>query len=217
MSRKKLNYSEEDFLFNSFKEIVNIWTRGFGSANFLLEINNGKAELTMKVSLRPRPPMDTQVVTSKEPFAAGNTSNKLQPRRKKKYKSPSQRNRDQRRAANFRLQKNSLSRVVLPITGKLLPLNGSADVSDTVKLDNEVLDTPPSALITSPPKMPLKCSKTRNEFLSGDGGNLLSAKKQLFVQDTVQFPNDDLVTNSSSTDVPAYQKKEKALWDTLFN
>ena len=49
--------SEAAFLQCSFNEVMKVWSRGFGQANFSLNISDGHAELKMNFSLgRPQNP-----------------------------------------------------------------------------------------------------------------------------------------------------------------
>ena len=45
------NSLDEALLFNSFREVMKIWTRGFGSASFEVQVSNRSVELSMSFSL----------------------------------------------------------------------------------------------------------------------------------------------------------------------
>ena len=85
MARINLNYSEEVFLQRSLREVVLIWNRGTGQADFNLRVRNGMAELHLGFQLgHPRDP------------------HFIQPKRNpSKPKGPKQKERDRKRAAAY--------------------------------------------------------------------------------------------------------------------
>ena len=202
--------TEEAFLFSSLREVVKVWSKGCGKASLTVEVVDGTAELRMSFSLGH--PMDphvpsrqTQVTPATDDINPGNTTVVLKNR--KKRKSPSKLRRDQARASAFRRKK-----LILPITGKLLPVRGSNDglpVDASSSEASTFADTPPVSLLPPNIQVPVKQNSMRGSCSTEDIG---LTRKNLFPA------SDDVHPDESSTTVHQnYRQKEEALWSKLFD
>ena len=98
--------SEEAFLLSSLSEVVKVWARGSGQANFNLKIDDGVADLQLNFKLGH--PTDAHINQEpKYPSPYQDQDGHLQKKRNVR-KSPSQRNRDRTRAAQHQARLRQL-------------------------------------------------------------------------------------------------------------
>ena len=116
----------------------------------------------------------------------------------------------------FRFWRLYCKKLVLPFTGKLLPVR---DVKETgIEESVEQVVTPPPALL--PPhnlQAPAKCSLTRKEHSAED---VNPTKKQLFSPPSQTQQSEQLGTCNSDALPPksqGYKQKEDELFDRLFS
>ena len=131
-----------------------------------------------------------------------NTSPADAMKKKKKRKSPSRRRRDQERAATFRARK-----LVMPFTGKLLPIiseYGNSDEDGTSTSVTPAQPQPPTPDL----QVPVKCLTSRTQHISEELG---SVKKHLFP------PTQVVCQGKPPSYQPFYKQKEDATWSKLFD
>ena len=208
--------SEEALLFDSLSEVVKIWAKGCGRANLSVNVVDGAAEVTLKFLLGKSAHSFQQASNVVSTDTADDTeySHVVEKRcfqRNSKKKSPSRKKRNQQRAqVHQQRKKSSLSRLILPFSGKLLEVNPEPlKPSDDVIPDLVV--TPPSSLVP-PPQIQAKCSISRQEQVTDD---IDHAKKKLFSGDaSIMSTGQDSTSLKNQT--KAYQRKEDEIWAKLF-
>ena len=167
------NLSQEAVIYDSLHEILKIWTRGYGQAQFTLDISNGVGKLQMSVNLG-----------RSSNFQASSPDNNIEDgapysnqKRKRKRKSPSQLARDRKRAETFRAKKVLKTGIKLPFSGNLLPAHKAGITEAAVEKESGDLEeyTPSDTL--PPPQLLLPMKKSYNKQFIIDVG---STKKKLF-------------------------------------
>ena len=146
------NFSEEAFILSSLKEVVNGWARGHGQASFNLGIVDGFADL--QLSFRLGSPADLHLLPEQvQPLPQ-------EPPRghSKRKKSPAKLAKDRARAANHqariqseakagsmsRSAEESLSNIILPITGKLIPVKSTISTQEAIPVSTLPYTAPSS-------------------------------------------------------------------------
>ena len=221
--------TEEAFLLRSLKEIVNIWSGGSGQATFNFVVQDGVASLQLGFQLgRPADPHILQqdsdhVQTETQPDdLTQEHAGWQQQRRRRRYRGPAQRARNRARAAahqaSYQQSSAAVPAVVLPFTGKLLP------VKKTMEKVTEPVTTPAQSRPLDVSARPNKA--TNNAVLESGTRNVDSAKKALFPP--CQTPAQEFLpsTKSPHTKLPpshppsnpatTYKMKEDELWSRLF-
>ena len=167
--------------------------------------------------------------TSQQPLRRENASKNIadenlkkqtgQPKQKK-HKSPSQRLRDRKRAYNFQKKKQLVPNLLLPFTGKVVPLKNNRETEPAepyVNID-EVMETPTSTVVSNNPIFPLKGHASKVEHLNLGNEKVIEARKKLFATDNIVGPTSFLEKKKTlPSHVPAYAKRESELWSTLFD
>ena len=206
--------------------MVNVWARGSGQASFSLNITNGQADLQLGFQLGL--PTDAHLphqhpVPVPQPNLPYQDHKTFQGRRK----TPSQRKRDQARAAQHRAatayhpgsavaaapnkSEAASAPVLLPFHGKILPLHSpSQSVSSEKSPATAAVASPFSSDLSIPaPTAPTKTVGTT----SGEPKQCVdvsTAKKNLFPAGHQCPPQQDLPSRS-------FQEREKKLWTKLFS
>ena len=214
------NLSEEAFILSSLKEVVHVWARGYGQATFNLNITDGVADL--QLGFRLGHPADPHLHQQSEPH------HHLPPehhpnRKKKRRKGPARRESDRVRAEQHRARFQpegaaassfaeeqtgavalKLPAVILPITGKLLPVKPVTPPPSNATAP--AVTPPPRAPPSSGTTAPIKtaAAATPNSL------DLNSARKHLFSN----APSKQKPTLAPARD--AYKRKEDELWTRLF-
>ena len=230
--------TEEAFLLRSLKEIVNIWSGGSGQATFNFVVQDGVASLQLGFQLgRPADPHILQqdsdhVQTETQPDdLTQEHAGWQQQRRRRRYRGPAQRARNRARAAahqaSYQQSSAAVPAVVLPFTGKLLP------VKKTMEKVTEPVTTPAQSRPLDVSARPNKA--TNNAVLESGTRNVDSAKKALFppcqtpAQESAYPSNSRTFLPSTKSpltklspshppSIPAttYKIKEDELWSRLF-
>ena len=217
------NYTEEAFLLSSLSEVVKVWARGSGQASFNLKISDGKAELQLGFQLgHPAEPHCDPVPLPPPPQEPCQEQHHCDqpwqvPRhRRRRHKGPAQHARDRERAAMHQNQPQPQPGypVVLPFSGKLLPLiNVVSSQNEHAAVKSPAAATlsavTPSAAEPTTPSKPTKHPEV-SEYIDTN-----VVKKQLFAAPP---PKPQHVAPSV---IPAkkkkYKMKEEDLWTKLFN
>ena len=227
------NYTEEAFLLSSLQEVVKVWARGSGQASFDLQVTNGVADL--KLGFRLGHPADLHSEPAAPPPPHLNPQQVHHPyqdhfRPHRRQKGPKRRERDRKRAEMYQHrhhpQKATPAAVILPITGKLLPVKklppppqipplpeGSQAAGPAVSSPPQPFQavTPPAA-----PNFPAAVRPTK--YASAVSPNYVDsnlAKKKLFPPDAP--PPDPHQVPPSTSRMKSYQKKEDDLLSKLFS
>ena len=161
------NYTEEAFLLSSLQEVVKVWARGFGEAQFDLKICDGVADLSLNFKLghpsdqhiEPvHQPPDPHHHAHHEDFENGQETHR--PPHQRQRRGPAQRERNRLRAARHRAG-TAASAVILPFTGNILPLKETRTPFPSLPKDvpqKQAAD--PAAPSTASTASPLTVSKT---------------------------------------------------------
>ena len=211
MAPTRHNEDNETLIYNTIHELIKIWRKGSGQANLSIDINDGLCDLNLSFKFERQ---FNGLATCTNQIPVINPSFGQKKNRNRRRKSPSQRERDRKRA-EYRLQKIKKTKIILPFSGQLLPLNEIniiEDVVDPCDHTVEVEDSPKSVVNT--PEVPMKNSCMNDKLYT----DVNSVKKKLF------SANDLPVTSSSHEVQPQkvqhyplnYQKREEAVWSKLF-
>ena len=160
MNTSNFSFSEEAFLLNSLHEVVKVWARGNGKADFNLKIENGSAELQLAFSLgRPddvhvAPPQHYHTLPHHDLHQEQHP-----PRPHRRHKGPARREKDRVRAekhqAGIKSKKSAESAdIFLPFSGRILPFN-----QDQTKATSSV--APPSSTSSPAPTRPTSAASAR--------------------------------------------------------
>lgn len=215
MTRRKFNCHEKDVVYSSLAEIIKIWVKGSGNANFSLNVVEGNTELNIKITLGSITLPSQQVIVdaTSTDIVADNPMEK-----QRKRKSPSQRKRNYICAKEFQKRKYLKQNIQLPFTGNLLPVNrvvNTQDADETTVTEVEVLATPPQPHLPSPHKVAVKRPQSKDRITRDD---MLSAKKILFHPNSNSqaepIRKGDVLKNVSTQ--ASYQTKESELWTKIF-
>ena len=222
------NHTEEAFLLSSLQEVVKVWARGTGHADFGLNVNDGVAELKLSFTLGH--PYDLHCTPPQ--FVSPNPDQDQGEFRKKKRhrKSEARCERDRARAQTYQAsqaQKIRKSNLILPFAGKLLPVNKAAShehatavpaiavpaaATPTAPTSEGSRPAPAVPAVTptgmaTPPDATLKTRKneTHQKYI-----DVSVAKKQLFPNPQKSPPSRQQIGRKS------YQMKEEDIWTKLF-
>ena len=220
MNTTTFSYTEEAFLLSSLHEVVKVWARGSGQASFDLRINSGIAELNLGFQLGhpaslhcdhppPQPPGPPPC-----PHHEAHGQVPDHPRHRRRNRGPARRKRNRLCAEmhNFHHPKKAAApAVLLPFTGKLLPVNVEKVLSapETTPANAPAVTLTPQAaqpIQATAAVKPSKSSQASPKFIDSN-----VVKKQLFHTDPHrQDPLPALVKKS-------YKAKEEDLWTRLFS
>ena len=217
------NHTEEAFLLSSLHEVVKVWARGSGQANFGLNVSNGSAELNLSFTLGH--PSDLHHVPPQFNHPNPDQDQEQHSRKKKmRRKTAARRERDRARAQAYQAsQEIRQFDLILPLAGKLLPVNKEpsyenatavpAPRSATPSLQPAATSRPLRAVAAVTP--PVAATPTLAELVSRKSESyqkkyfdVSAAKKQL-------FPNPQ--ESPPSRQKKSFQMKEADLWTKLFN
>lgn len=230
ISSTNFNLSEEAFILSSLKEVVHVWARGNGQATFNLSIVDGFADL--QLGFRLGSPTDLHLLPEQvHPLPQEPPRGHL-----KRKKSTAKLAKDKARAAEHQARIQSkvaaatssssaeeiLLDVILPITGKIIPIK-SASSSSTGAVSASPLTAPapvstaapaatPSPCAPPPPRTPptKSAASTPKRYF-----DVNCVKKHLF---SAAPPNPTL--KSFPPPLPpssqAYKRQEDELWSRLF-
>ena len=160
------NYTEEAFLLSSLHEVVKVWARGSGQASLDLQVKDGVAELKLGFSLGHPADLHSYPVTHPPPYLNDQQvqcryQEHVRPYRRRK--GPKRRERDQKRAEMYQdrhhLQKAAPAVVILPFTGKLLPVKSSISpqtplLPEASQADSPAASSQPPLQAVTPPAAP---------------------------------------------------------------
>ena len=179
------NLNKEAFLLASLKEVVNIWSRGTGHANFNLTIQDGVADL--KLGFQLGRPTDPHVLNQQcdqvqpQPHHADVPCEHGWQHQRRRHKTAKQRERDRERAAKHQASCQSAATavpaVVLPFSGNLLPVKSTVS-TPTVPTSTVVTVTvtpQSSSSSTEVSCKPQKTDKKKQQYLYVN-----DVKKQIF-------------------------------------
>ena len=223
------NYTEEAFLLSSLQEVVKVWARGSGQASFDLQVTNGVADL--KLGFRLGHPADLHSEPAPPPPHLNpqqvHHPNQDHFRPHRRQKGPKRRERDRKRAEMYEHrhhpQKATPVAVLLPITGKLLPVIKSPPQTPPLPEGSQAAGPaactqPQPFQAVTPPAAPNLLAAVRPTKSEGSPRYVDSniAKKKLFPTDPP--PDSRQVDPSASTfERKSFQKKEDDLWAKLFD
>ena len=213
--------SEEAFLLSSLSEVVKVWARGSGQANFNLSIDDGVADLQLNFKLGHPTAAHIHQEQCEPVYPPHHQEGGHLPNKRKVRKSPSRRNRDCARAAQHqtRLRQLGLAAasncdaadpvpdIVLPFSGKLiqvkpsLPSSTMEDPSATAPVATPPLSTPP---LVAPTKPSTPAANTPRRV------DVDLAKRQLFP--AAGNPKPPSQVNQPKT----YKQMEDKMWSRLF-
>ena len=219
------NLSEEAFLLSSLREVVHVWAKGSGQATFNLDIKDGVADL--QLGFRLGHPADPHLNQQQcEPNHHLPPAEHYPIQQKKRRKGPARRESDRARAAQHRarFQPESaaasscveemtgagalkLPAVILPITGKLLPVKPvtSPPSNAAVPAATPPPRAPPPLGTTAPTKTAAAAAIPKIVDLNCARKHLFSATPSNQIPSSGQFPARQ-----------AYKRKEDELWTRLF-
>ena len=217
--------------------MVKVWASGSGKARFNLEICDGLAELQLNFKLghpseshcdpyiphHHHPPQQELHQPHLQAF--------LPVRRRRRRKGPARRTRDRARAEEHQARMTAAPAVILPFTGKLLPvqipkasqrkLDTREEVNAAASAGNPSVPVPvaAAAAVTPPPPAaeppsavrPGKPSSTANQSLRRNV-EVDIAKKQLFAPPPATKPPIAQLSSGKKT----YKMKEEDIWTKLF-
>ena len=219
--------TEEAFLLRSLKEVVNVWAMGSGQASFSLNIINGKADL--KLGFQLGLPTDIHLPNQYHvPVLQPNIPPQYHQTSQGRRKTPSQRRRDQARAAQHRAtsyqpgpavaaapsnnsEADSAPAVLLPFSGKILPLHHASPSEDST--------APATAIVASSPpsNLPIPAAAAPTKAVGNPEGkskqyiDASTAKKNLFPSGHQPPPPQEPPPSRS------FQKREEDMWKKLFS
>ena len=225
------SFTEEAFLLSSLQEVVKLWRRGSGQANFDLKVIDGVAELNLKFKLGH--PSDLHCAPTHNVPPPHQDQDQAAPVLKKRRKSAARRERDRVRAQAFQAGRETGSEtqqtsLILPFSGKMLPINNfpntesaaapaddapqvaaapAVTTQEAASLEN--VPTAATPLDAAPPPAVL----TRRILTHSTQKNFIDvnvAKKQLFTTPAKAPPS------SQQNDKNSYKMKEEDLWTKLF-
>ena len=217
------SFTEEAFLLSSLQEVVRVWARGFGSANFSFQVSDGGAELNLSFPMgRPSDPHVLPVQPPSVPDQHHQDSMPavlpvLQKKRRRKQKSANRRERDRQRAQDFQAKKQNLEpAVIFPFSGNLLQVK-KPEILDQQNLSAAALecDSAPPA-VTPPAPSPFPAALPVRKHSTNQGySDVEVAKKNLFPTNlhTIQPPP----PSSRPPDKRSFKVKEADLWTKLFH
>ena len=217
------NLTEEAFILSSLKEVVKIWSRGSGQATFSLTINDGNADLQLGFRLgQPGDDHLPQEHVNLEQYPHHHEHPEHQGHVNgghTRKKCPSRQNRDRARAvqhqsrirsgpaaataADDTKQAEVVPAVVLPFSGKILPIK-PVEKPSPVPVTTPSPSLIPSEAILAPP------TKSSNPVGRAPGkySDTSSVKKALF---SAGHP-----PSTTSSNLRCYKQKEIDLWSKLF-
>ena len=184
---------------------------------------DGKTQDTFDVNLGFLPP-PTMFPPPQVPNPYGYEMSKPKNRRKK---TPSQLNRDRKRVESFRAKKVAKTDVILPFSGKLLPVKEGATLAESlVDEHGDISDvlgvsTPPEINSTLPsiPAAPLKNSLSLKQLTP----DVSTARKELFSTSSPSSIQDADASGTKGVQAKSfgmlfqYEKKEQRLMSKLFD
>ena len=225
------HYSEEAFLLSSLKEVVNVWTRGFGQATFNLSIVDGFADL--QLGFRLGHPTDPHLLPEHADHVHLIPEDPTKVQSRKRKKGPARREKDRARAAShqtrFQSEAAAVSSlpeeqpsppVILPITGKLMPLKSSFNSAVTAPVSAQpppVPPTPAAPAETPPPCAPPPATpKTKTAAMPPKRYFDVNCVKRHLFSSVPLNPNQKSAPQKTQTP-KSYKRKEDDLWTKLFN
>ena len=215
--------TEEAFLLASLKEVVNVWARGNGQASFNLSIKDGLADLQLGFQLGRVTDPHLPHLHHHEAAPAFHQDYQTQPYPRRKWKGPARRNRDRARAAQHQARHQpeaaaaATEAVILPFTGKLLPIAPKAPPPKLkpVAAVPASTTTPPSAPPCAPPLQSYKTAtatppQCNDQIVNG-------VKKKLFSSNLLenQKPSAPPSTKPPGSE-ENFKIREEQLWTKLF-
>ena len=218
------NLTEEAFLLSSLHEVVKVWARGTGQANFGLHVNNGIAELKLSFTLGNPSDLHCAPPQFRHPYPDQEDQDQDSRKKKRHRKTAARRERDRARAQAYQAaQEIRQPNLILPFTGKLLPVNKEpsheiatavpAARSATPSLQPAATSRPLTAVAAVTP--PVAATPTFADLVSRKSESyqkkyidVSAAKRQLFPQPQESPP---------SRQKKSYQMMEADLWTKLFN
>ena len=228
------NISEEAFILSSLKEVVNVWARGHGQASFNLGIVDGFADL--QLNFRLGSPADLHLLPEQVVQPLPQQPPRVHSKRKK---SAAKLAKDRARAAlhQARIQSEaeagSMKRsaeesppsIILPITGKLIPLKSTsssstpeADPVSTFPSTSPAGTAAPAATPSPSAPLPTKTHPTKKtvSLTPRRYVDVNCVRKDLFPAP----PSNPAPKKSSPHPLPpsslAYKRQEDELWSRLF-
>ena len=228
------SWSEEAFILSSLKEVTQVWARGTGHATFKLNIVDGTANLQLGFSLGH--PTDPHLhVQPGDPHHLP-TQNYHNPPKKRRKKGPARREKDRERASQHRASLQSEAAavsscaeeqtetlkpldIILPVTGKLLPLRVKSRISATASAAPSLppptrasaatvsVVTPPTG-VPPPSPMKTKAVTTPKRYLD------VNCVKKLLFSSSSSHPQSSPTPLQSKL---AFKRKEDELWTRLFS
>jgi hypothetical protein len=132
------SFTEEAFLLSSLHEVVKVWSRGSGQANFALKVIDGVAELNLNFKLGHPNDLHCAPPHNVPPSYQDQDQDLAPPGLKKRrhHKSAARRERDRLRAQAFQAGRETgretrkLS-LILPFSGKILSLDNVPETEST--------------------------------------------------------------------------------------
>ena len=215
MITTSFSLTEEAFVLRSLKEVVNVWAMGSGKATFTLNIDKGTADL--KLGFQLGCPTDAHLPN--QPHLNQNLAKQY---RQGKRKSPSQRRRDQTRAARHQaaaaaalMTQNPFEAapapaVMLPFVGNILPILPTPSAPQaTAPVASPPPSRPPAASVAAPTKAVVETPAGKFKRYV----DMSLAKKNLFPADEGHQhlpPSQDVFSTK-------YRKEEDKLMEKLFS
>ena len=215
--------NEEAFLLASLKEVVNIWSRGTGHANFNLTIQDGVADLKLRFQLGR--PTDPHVLNQQcyqvqpQPHHADVPCEHGWQHQRRRHKTAKQRERDRERAAKHQASCQSAATavpaVVLPFSGNLLP------VKSTVSTPTVPTSTAVSVTVTpqsSSSSTEVLCRPQKQQYFDVNDmkKQIFPCHKQLFEAAAPSQATAVASSPAKTADVKNYEMREEQLWTRLF-
>ena len=230
-SSTTFSFTEEAFLLSSLQEVVMVWARGSGQANFDLRVIDGVADLNLNFRLGH--PSDLHCAPTHNVPPPYQDQDQAAPVLKKRRKSAARRERDRARAQAFQAGREAGSEteqpsLILPFSGKMLPIKKFPNTESTAApaddapqvaaapvvttqeaASQEIVPTAATPSDAAPPPAVL----TRRILTHSTQKNYIDvnvAKKQLFTTPVKAPPS------SQKNEKKSYKMKEEDLWTKLF-
>ena len=224
-------FTEEAFLLSSLHEVVKVWARGSGKANFIVNIDNGVAKLDISFTLGH--PSDLHCVPREQehPIPQHRADQDLSQdhvgvtgmkKIRKNRKTAARLARDRLRAEKFQTSKKEQEHeIIFPFTGKLLPVTTVTAQQEQASPDKTAAvpaaggagpPDPQREPFTPSPAAPPPCMADhvgrKAPAIGIDKADQNSVKKQLFQPGSWQ-PSGQLGDKN-------YKTKEAEKWSKLF-